>query len=36
MHHEKILAVFQAKDLTQVTHKVYFDIEIDGKPAGLW
>jgi len=28
---------FQAKkDLTEVTHKVYFDIEIDGKPAGLW
>ena len=28
---------FQAKkDLTEVTNKVYFDIEIDGKPAGLW
>ncbi|KAI3450311.1 hypothetical protein Pfo_006978 [Paulownia fortunei] len=32
------LAVSQAKkskeDLKEVTHKVYFDIEIDGKPAG--
>ncbi|KAL5200160.1 hypothetical protein ABZP36_021363 [Zizania latifolia] len=32
------LALAQAKkskaDLTEVTHKVYFDIEIDGKPAG--
>lgn len=32
----KNLSGFQAKkDLTEVTHKVYFDIEIDGKPAGL-
>jgi hypothetical protein len=23
-------------ELTEVTNKVYFDIEIDGKPAGLW
>ena len=22
------------KDLTEVTHKVYFDIEVDGKPTG--
>ncbi|KAL5664173.1 hypothetical protein ACJX0J_024281, partial [Zea mays] len=29
------LTLAQAKkDLTEVTHKVYFDIEIDGKPAG--
>jgi peptidylprolyl isomerase len=31
---------FQAKksnaELTEITNKVYFDIEIDGKPAGLW
>ena len=30
--------MFQAKkskeDLKEVTHKVYFDVEIDGKPAG--
>jgi hypothetical protein len=31
------LTLAQAKkDLTEVTHKVYFDIEIEGKPAGLW
>ncbi|PNT56684.2 hypothetical protein POPTR_001G251700v4 [Populus trichocarpa] len=32
------LAVTQAKkskeDLKEITHKVYFDVEIDGKPAG--
>ncbi|XP_028784566.1 peptidyl-prolyl cis-trans isomerase CYP20-1 [Neltuma alba] len=32
------LALIQAKkskeDLKEVTHKVYFDVEIDGKPAG--
>jgi peptidylprolyl isomerase len=31
--------MFQAKkskeDLKEVTHKVYFDIEIAGKPAGM-
>ena len=37
VHPEFIFSGFQAKkDLTEVTHKVYFDIEIDGKPAGLW
>lgn len=31
------LSDFQGKksNLSEVTHKVYFDIEIDGKPAGL-
>ncbi|XP_016164337.1 peptidyl-prolyl cis-trans isomerase CYP19-4 isoform X4 [Arachis ipaensis] len=29
------LALIQAKkDLKEVTHKVYFDVEIDGEPAG--
>lgn len=23
------------KDLKEVTHKVFFDVEIDGKPAGM-
>lgn len=23
------------EDLKEVTHKVYFDVEIDGKPAGM-
>jgi hypothetical protein len=31
---------FQAKkskeDLKEITHKVYFDVEIDGKPAGMF
>lgn len=28
---------FQAKeDLEEVTSKVYFDIEIDGKPTGIF
>jgi hypothetical protein len=37
VHPEFIFSGFQAKkDLTEVTNKVYFDIEIDGKPAGLW
>jgi len=34
-----LLIDFQAKkksdeDLKEVTHKVFFDVEIDGKPAG--
>ncbi|KAH8499036.1 hypothetical protein H0E87_017808 [Populus deltoides] len=32
------LTLIQAKkskeDLTEITHKVYFDVEVDGKPAG--
>lgn len=31
--------MFQAKkskeELKEVTHKVFFDVEIDGKPAGM-
>lgn len=28
--------VYQAKeDLKEITHKVYFDVEIDGKEAGI-
>lgn len=34
-----VFFLLQAKkskeDLKEVTHKVYFDIEIDGKPAGM-
>ncbi|XP_022680163.1 uncharacterized protein LOC101782082 isoform X3 [Setaria italica] len=32
----QVLINLAKKDLTEVTHKVYFDIEIDSKPAGAW
>ncbi|CAK7331216.1 unnamed protein product [Dovyalis caffra] len=34
------LTLIQAKkskeDSREITHKVYFDVEIDGKPAGMF
>jgi hypothetical protein len=37
---ENLSNLFQAKkskeDLTEITHKVYFDVEVDGKPAGMF
>lgn len=33
---ESVIGVDQAKeDLTEITHKVYFDVQIEGEDAGM-